>query len=146
MLNDARRELAYADHLFRVTFPLVKEKRVYSNIINHLYNAFMISIKELLKNEKIKKKIRIFPATDELAISIFEDEFENIIDDKKTFKEFIMIAEANKERYDEIMRDDSLVIMLKNFKMVKIDGEDIEKYILMVKHLISRIEGEINGL
>ena len=145
MLNEARRELAYADHLFRVTFPLVKEKRVYSNIINHLYNAFMISIRELLKFEKIKKKIKVFPTTDELAISMFEDEFRNIIDDKKTFKEFIMITEANKERYDEIMRDDSLVIMLKNFKMIRIDGEDIEKYILLVKHLINKVEVEING-
>ena len=145
MLNEARRELAYADHLFRVTFPLVKEKRVYSNIITHLYNALMISIKELLRNERIKKKIKVLPTTDELIISIFEDEFSDIIENKKIFREFIEISKANKEKYDEILKEDSLVIMLKDFRMVKIDSNDIEKYIFLVKHLISRIEGEING-
>ena len=145
MLNEARRELAYADHLYTVTLPLVKEKRVYSNIIDHLYNALMVSIRELLRVEKEKKRIKVFPTTDELIISVFEDEFDEMIEDKKTFREFITIAKANKERYDEILKEDSLVIMLKDFKMVRIDSEDIEKYILLIKHLISRIEGEMSG-
>ena len=145
MLNEARRELAYADHLFRVTLPLVKEKRVYSNIIDHLYNALISSIREFLKDKKEKKKINVLPTTDELIISVFEDEFNDMINDEKSFREFIIVSKANKEKYDILLKDDSLVIMLKNFKMIRVDSQDIEKYILLVKHLISRIEGEISG-
>ncbi len=145
MFEKAKRELSYADHLYRVTLKTVKEKHVYSNIINHLYSAFLFSIKEFLKNQRMRKLIKVLPTTDELSIDLFRDEFGDLIPDKKLFEEFLIVAKANEEKYEMLIKEGSLIIMLKNFKMIRVDEEDIANYISMINVLINRLEGETSG-
>ena len=145
MFEVAKRELSYADHLYRVTLPIVKDKHVYSNILDHLYNAFVYSIKEFLKYQKLKRKISLLPSTDELSISLFKERFGDKIVDKKLFKEFELVMNAHKDKYDEMIKEGELVVMLKDFKIIRINREDIAKYISLINNIINRLEGEING-
>ncbi len=136
---DAWKELAYAEHLVRVTLPVVRDKHVFINVLNHLDNAFSDGLSRFLKIKKINKEIPIYPTTKELQVEILMDKYKKVIPNIALFKEFLEVIKAHRENYNEMVKEDFFIIMRSDYKILRLEREDLIKYIELIKQILKNM-------
>ncbi len=136
---DVWKEIAYAEHLVRVTLPVVRDKHVFINVLNHLDNAFSDGLSRFLKYKKMNKEIPIYPTTRELQIDILLSKYKNVIPDMSLFKEFLEVIDSHRKNYNEMVKEDFFIIMRKDYRILKLEKEDLIKYIELIKSILKRM-------
>ncbi len=136
---DVWKEIAYAEHLMRVTLPMVKDKHVFINILNHIDSALSTGIALFLKRQKMNRRIPIYPTSRELRIEILMENFKEVIPDMATFKEFLEVMNAHRNSYNEVLKEECLIIMRNDYKLVRVEKSDLAKYVEMAKKMLKRM-------
>ncbi len=136
---DVWKEIAYAEHLMRVTLPMVKDKHVFINILNHLDSALSTGIALFLKRQKMNRRIPIYPTSRELRVEILMENFKEVIPDVAIFKEFLEVMNAHRNCYNEVLKEDCLIIMRDDYKLVRVEKSDLVKYVELIKKMLKRM-------
>ena len=63
-LREAEEHFMTADHVFRITYPMLKDKRLIFSIVQNLYNSSLNALHFLLYYENLYKQIDISQISD----------------------------------------------------------------------------------
>ncbi|MBR9678556.1 MAG: hypothetical protein GOU97_04670 [Nanoarchaeota archaeon] len=144
VLDDAKRELRLADHITYVTFPLVKDKKLFASAIRHLNQSIIYMIKAFLINERLYKRIRSVPIDSGLQIRFFIDTYKKFfkISDAQWIIDFIRVSK-NLETGVKVEREDEVFILTSELESIRIGLPQLKKYLSLAKTLINKIDGKI---
>lgn len=144
VLDDAKRELKLADHITYVTFPLVKDKKLFSNAVQHLYQSLVYMIQAFLTYERLYKRIRSVPKDTSLQIRFFLDSYQDLfkINDPQWIRDFMRVC-RNLESSVKIERRNDVFILTSKLERIQIGLPQLKKYLSLTKDLINKIDGEI---
>ena len=134
-----------ADHLLYVSLKYTKTCDVIVNLILRWQKMIDISIDEILKHAKKRKKISSVPTNPTKKIEeirkLFKKDkvFQKVIDDYEMFRK---IDELRKERSGEFRKNVTLKVFYKgneisiNLDQLKIYAEELEKFISTTKQFL----------
>ncbi len=138
-MEEIIQEKISADHLLYVSLKYTKTCDVIMNLILRWRKMIDVSIDEMLKHAKKKKKIKIIPANPVQKIEQIKKLFKN---DKNfltaidTYEMFKKIEELRKERIGEFRKNVCLKVMYKG-KEININLEKLKEYAEMLENFIS---------
>ena len=145
-LKNAIKNLQIADHMTYVTFPLVKDKRLFLKIFDNIYKAIIECINAILNYEFLYKRIKIY--------SNLNKNIETFIDKcaKKYFltngqikkiKKIILINKQHKQSAIEFVRQDKIIIMSDSLGIQTLTLQEIKEYLLLAKELLMNTKNKI---
>ncbi len=145
-LKNAIKNLQIADHMTYVTFPLVKDKRLFLKIFDNIYKAIIECINAILNYEFLYKRIKIY--------SNLNQNIETFIDKcaKKYFltngqikkiKKIILINKQHKQSAIEFVRQDKIIIMSDSLGIQTLTLQEIKEYLLLAKELLMNTKNKI---
>ncbi|HLC90745.1 MAG TPA: hypothetical protein VJI15_03170 [Candidatus Nanoarchaeia archaeon] len=157
--ENALKQYAAADHLLRVTFPLVKDKALFLAIIHHLlsslenaveamilYDAHLHSQLSLRKEEVVKKELLKKEVSFQRKIAIFR---ENVMKRYKISPEFTALAldlqrilVLHKKSPMAFRRGTKFVVCTDDYRLRIISEQDIREYVAKTSQFL-RIMGSI---
>jgi hypothetical protein len=148
-LSNAKKEINLADHIYYVALPVVKDKKVFLSILNHLERSLLLAMRAYIINQKEKKKIRIIPESESLIVRLFFEEFSDTLSiktsEKHIVKEILTVAKAYRKSQAEIKRGEDYIIFLPNFDTVTINEQNMKRYLSLSKTIINKIEEGIKN-
>lgn len=143
-LQTAKNKLKVADHMFVMTYPLVKDPKLLLAVVENIFQAFEKGMSSLLYYERLFKRIPLFQETFESKFNMFRDKLvpkfkidEEHIKVMRNLKEILL---EHKKSPIEFSRKDRFVICSENYRMKTISKDDIKKYIFKAKLFVSDIE------
>jgi len=144
-MEEIIQEKISADHLLYVSLKYTKTCDVIVNLILRWQKMIDISIDEILKHAKKRKKISSVPTNPTKKIEeirkLFKKDkvFQKVIDDYEMFRK---IDELRKERSGEFRKNVTLKVFYKgneisiNLDQLKIYAEELEKFISTTKQFL----------
>jgi len=144
-MEEIIQEKISADHLLYVSLKYTKTCDVIMNLIVRWRKMIEVSVDEVLKHAKKKKKISSIPSNPigkiETVRTLFkkEDDFIKVIEMYEMFRK---IEELRKERIGEFRKNVTLKVFYRgdeiniNLEMLKIYAERLEKFISTVKQFL----------
>ena len=144
-MEEIIQEKISADHLLYVSLKYTKTCDVIVNLILRWQKMIDISIDEILKHAKKRKKISFVPTNPTKKIEeirkLFKKDkvFQKVIDDYEMFRK---IDELRKERSGEFRKNVTLKVFYKgneisiNLDQLKIYAEELEKFISTTKQFL----------
>ena len=146
-LEEAERKVQTADHMIYVTFPLIKDKRLFLQILSIINQSVLNCINCILQYEYLNKNI---------ALS------ENSSSNLRTFKEkcayrygindfelglvseLIELSEKHKKSSMEFMRNSKVVIISENMIIDTLSIEKVKEFLEMAKNMLAKAKKVIN--
>lgn len=145
-LSLARKELKIADHMIYVTFNLLNDKTLISNVISHLKSALKIGIMSFLDFEYYKKNINALPKSDNLKTQLFlrdySEELDLTIDDNEMINILDAFTDSDKHSFS---RGNNFYFLNDNFAMRSIDLKSLKNYLRRSEDIIERIEKNVKS-
>ena len=144
-MEEIIQEKISADHLLYVSLKYTKTCDVIMNLIVRWRKMIEVSVDEVLKHAKKKKKISSIPSNPigkiETVRTLFkkEDDFIKVIEMYEMFRK---IEELRKERIGEFRKNVTLKVFYRgdeiniNLDMLKVYAERLEKFISTVKQFL----------
>jgi len=144
-MEEIIQEKISADHLLYVSLKYTKTCDVIMNLIVRWKRMIEVSIEEVLKHAKKKKKISSIPTNPigkiEAVKNLFkkEKEFQKVIEMYEMFRK---IEDLRKERIGEFRKNVTLKVFYRgeeisiNLDMLKLYAERLEKFISLVKQFL----------
>ena len=144
-MEEIIQEKISADHLLYVSLKYTKTCDVIMNLIVRWKRMIEVSIEEVLKHAKKKKKISSIPTNPigkiEAVKNLFkkEKEFQEVIEMYEMFRK---IEDLRKERIGEFRKNVTLKVFYRgeeisiNLDMLKLYAERLEKFISLVKQFL----------
>lgn len=148
LLDQARKELIIADHMLYVTFPLVKEKTLFLNSLEHVNLAIKFMVKAFLEREEKMKNISRLPKNEVFLINFFTKEYEARLGlNKKTLEAITLLpklvdAKNRKQYFFESNRD--YFIIKEGFGTRRIEFQKIKDFLNEAKKLYKKISDDLN--
>ncbi len=144
MLKESKKELGLADHIFMVALPVVKNKQVFLSILKHINKAVYLSIRAYMKKQRILKKIRMLPESEDLSRRMFFEEFKKNIgittSERHIINELKNLVKAHEKNQGEIRRGDNYIIFLPNFETVTVNEQNVKRYLSIARGFINKVE------
>ncbi len=144
-VEDSLSELRLADHMIYVTLPLLNDKRIFINAVDHLGNAIGLAIREFMKKEKDYKRLSYLPE-DELLIDEFIKKY---CTNTKLAKYAGMIKDItafNKVRSNssiKLKRNDKFIVISPEYTMTALSIEQVKNYLKMAKEFVEKMRSLI---
>jgi hypothetical protein len=142
MDNLAEEELKRADHLLYVSLKYTRTSEVIKSVIERLVSAQEISIKELLENLKLKKKIKEIPSsprakTDLLLEKIKDKNFTEFIDFHARLKRILKAEYKGKE---EFRKNVTLIALDSTGIIAEVKVENLKEYFQKTKDFVQYLK------
>jgi hypothetical protein len=140
-LEKSKKNIQTADHLAYITFPIVKENKLLTKILEEIYLSIINAVNSVLQYEYIYKRVILYNDPNKnfdtfkrtsLKYNISEEQMKKIID-------IISLYEKHKKSSFEFARQDKIVILSDNLKTETLTIEKIKSYILETKDMIRKI-------
>jgi len=140
-VSQAKNFFNTADHLAYVTYPLLKDNKLFVVVINNLYMSMLKGMDAVFYTERLNKRIDFVPYDVDSRIAVFEKEIAPRlrVDIKifKTIKDLKFIVEQHRESPVEFSRMNKFVICNHDYSVVKtVDIEIVKSYILNVRSFL----------
>lgn len=144
-LSLATKSFQTADHLTYITFPLIKEKRLFLRILIELNNAILNAINSILQYEYYWKRIQLYKDARE-NFRIFKNlagKYDISPEQIKKLVEIMNLSEKHKKSPFEFVKSDRIVIMSDNMQPDSITIEKIKSFLIETKDLIRKASSKI---
>jgi len=145
-LLEADKSIQKANHLFYVTFPLLKNKNLLIKVVLEARNAVTNCIVAILHYEYVRKRISL-TKNPEANFKTFEESCSARYGlqrkDLDTIKELFDITKIHEDSVMEIMNKNRVVILSKELKHETITPENTKKFIELSKVLFRNIKEKI---
>lgn len=148
VLSAALKELEIADHLLNVSYPILKDKKIFRSAVRHMVTNSRLIIRAILNSEYENKRIQIVPSDDDYALEIFienySSKFEMNDELKKALKELSFVDKLIKdEKSSDFQRDDRYYIMSGEYKVFGLEPKTIKKYLDLLKEFNLKIKKDM---
>ena len=147
-LQKAQKIITSIDHMFYVTFPLIKDKRILIKILLETKTAIANCINSILQYDYLYKKINLYSKPEENfrtfskksapRYNITEPEINSI-------KELFNIVEKHKQSTFEFIKNDKIIILSENLKPESITFEKTKQFLILGKNILRKTQKGILG-
>ena len=143
----AKQEINLADHMAYMTLPMVKDQKVFHNLLKHIDKGLFLAMKAYLKKMNEEKELRIIPHSEELTRRLFLESYSNAlslsVQEIKKLKEINKLVRAHTKSQMDLKRGNEYVIILGNFKTVTVNESKMKEYLGLAKDFIRLMENKI---
>jgi hypothetical protein len=143
-LNEANKDLKFADHMINITYKLVNDPKMLLMIIQRLMNALTNTMNSILLYERHYKKIPIYNETFDSIYTIFKQRctrrYNLNPEYLKIIEEINIILKEHKKSPIIFSRENKLVICSDNYLLKTISIENIKNYINKAKLFYNEAE------
>lgn len=144
-LKQAKNFFNTADHLVYVSYPLLKDNKLFIVAINNLYMSALRCMDAVFYTERLYKRIEMLPYDIDSRMAIFESEIAPRLklDPKifKTIRDLKFIVQQHKDGPVEFSRMEKFVICNHDYSVVKaVDMGIVKSYILNMRHFLHFVE------
>jgi len=147
-LQKSLKSAQIADHMLYITFPVVKDKRLFLKILEHISESIVFTINAILQYDYLWKKISLYKDP-KSNFSVFIEECApryNITREQiKEIKDILAIIEKHKKSPIEFSRSEKIVIMSDDLNVQLIDIEKVKNYLLTAKRLFQTASLGLSG-
>ncbi|MGV8086293.1 MAG: hypothetical protein ACP5N1_01555 [Candidatus Woesearchaeota archaeon] len=133
-------KLSIADHLVGTTYSLVKEPKLLISVIEHIYNAFDITLTALLEYEKNFKSIPNYKENFDTKIEVFRRKIATKYDISDAKINFIIslkkTLDEHKKASVEFTKKETFVISDNDYNIITLNVDDVKKTLVIAKKYI----------
>lgn len=144
----AKKHLSTADHLLTMTYPLVKDPKLLTAVLDNIWLSLQKSLDALLLAKRERKEIPPYQDDPESKLNMLKLRVVNMHEPLKEFADFIfeikLLKSEIKKAPIEIKKNDDLVICDKNYEVKKLKAEDLKGKLGKLKICLDEVEGIIN--
>ena len=145
-LNKAEKIIQAADHMFYITLPLIKDKRLLLRILLETNIAVANCINLILQYEYLFKRISLYTDSKE-NLRTFEKNCApryNITEQElRSIFELFDLVKRHKESPFEFMKNGKVVILSKNLEQKIISDEKIKEFLIIAKQVLKKTRNTI---
>ena len=142
LLEKAYKDLKTADHMIYVTYPILKEKRLLSKILEGIDSVVRNIIKAILQHEFEFKRIKLY-SDPHANFKIFEGSCADrygMREQMETIQEILTLAEKHKECSMEFVRNNKMILLSDDLRTESITLEKLKMYVGTAKEIMKRAE------
>jgi len=140
-LEEADKIIKTADHLIYMTYPLLKDKRLFLKILTETNRAIIKIITAILQYDYIYKRISLYKDT-KTNFEIFKEKsaprYDISQEEIKEIMELINLVEKHEKSTMEFIKDDKVVIINENMESNALTSDKLKKYITLVKNILRK--------
>lgn len=145
-LKEADHSLQKANHLLKITFPLLKHKKILIRIIEEIKSSLLKQITAILYYEHINKNIKISKKSKK-NFELFEKKLAKKYKINKkqlrTIKEILSLSRIQKESPVHILKEDKLILISKDLKQKNLTKETLNEYLTLTESLFANLKGNL---
>jgi len=146
-LQKAIKTLQIADHMAYVTYPVVKDKRLFLKILENISQTLLYSMNSILQHDYLWKKVTLYKDP-KSNFSVFKEKcaprFNITKEEISQMLEILALVEKHKKSPLEFTRRDKVVIMSDNLRTTTIDIDKIKQYLVLTKKIIQKAKSGIS--
>lgn len=146
-LNNAISEIRIADHMLYITYPVIKDKRLLTKALEHIYGAVICAINSILQYDSVLKRIKLSSNSNEnfeVFMSKSCPRYNITPEERAEIREIFAISENHKKSTIEFTRREKVVIMADNLRTTTIDSEKLKKSLFLAKNLVNKAKFGMN--
>jgi len=143
--KEAKYKLNSASHLLTITYPLIKDQKMFSRILELLAQALEAGITAALLHAHYAESIPLLKKF-ELDYPHFvkkKEEYGLSAEELKRIGEVMFLAKKLKEASMEFPRQESLIILSERLETEQIDERRLRFFLSIVNGVLSKIEKKI---
>ncbi len=140
-LSLALEELKLADHMIYVTLPLLDDKRIFINAVNHLSKAIHMIIKQFMINETDYKRLKHLPS-DDLLINEFINKYSRKLGltvYNEMIKKIMRFNNVRQRSSIKLKKNNKFIVISPEYSMESLSIDQVKEYLNKVKDLISKV-------
>src|SRR3989344_2078097 len=150
MLDKANQFIKRADHMFYITYPLVRDNKLIIAMAENISNGLICAMDSVSMYEKLYKRISIYPEDFNVKIDIFrgsiarryniEREHIILIQDLRRF------LEERKKSGVEFVRNDRYVLFNQKKELKSLGIDKIKENLNISKEFIKKVNGILTNV
>ena len=144
-LEESSRILKSVDHLLYVTFPLVKEPKMFIRLLEEIHKATKKIISSILEYEYLFKRVTLFNDTKRNLINFQEKcapRYEITKPELDKIQELFQLIEAHTQSTTEFKREDKYIILINNHPLT-ITLDNTKEFLHIAKELQKKAQDTI---
>jgi len=149
LLDEANKSIKSASHMLYVTYPLVKDTKLFMGILENINKALQLSMNALLYYERMYKRINPFHDNFNVKLDVFRRVVSrryNISNDvPNLIMEINEIIRNRKAAPIEIAKKTEFVICDKEYRTRALKHEELKNYFLKAKVFILQTSNIVNA-
>ena len=146
-LQEAQKIVKTIDHLFYITLPLIKDKRLLIKIITEAKNATTNCINAILQYEYLYKRIDLYKdpkANFHLFLKKCAPRYKINSEETDLLLELFEVVEKHKQSASEFIREDKLIILSENLRTEAITLERTKEFLNLSKSILKKTLEQLN--
>lgn len=150
MLDKANILVKRADHMFYVTYPLVKDNKLIITMAENINNGMICAMDALLMYERLYKRISLYPEDFKVKIDMFKDSIARrynidrdhivLIQDLKRF------LEERKKSGVEFVKDDKYVLFNRKQEVKSLGIDKLKQNLNISKDFLKKVNGILSNV
>lgn len=147
-VKEAIKKTTIASHLIYITYPVIKEKRLFIKILKTIAESLQKGIESALLFENHISKMRITRNFD-LDYEIFKKDkrlhtLYNLTNEEiKIIENIFLLVKMYSKSVSEFIRNDAFVMMNENLEYKKIVLDDLKKYLFKAQDILNKIKKRV---
>jgi hypothetical protein len=140
-IQKAQQELGLADHMLYVTFPLLNDKRIFLNAINHLGMAIREVVRSFMNREADYKRIRMPP--EDFLINDFINKYSQKLGLNSYIKMIRDVTSFNNIRDRasiKLKRKDKFIVISPEYSMFALTINDAKNYLGLAREFMDKMK------
>lgn len=142
-LQEAEKRIQIVDHMVYVTFPVVKDKRLFMKILSEIKSALANCINSVLQYEYIYKRINLYNNARENFKTFIENcapRYNITKEELNSIVELFDILEKHRQSPMEIIKEDRIIILSENMQPKIINFTNVKNFLLISKNVLKKIK------
>ena len=141
--EDAKSTLRIADHILYITYPVLKENRLLTKVLEEIYSAVKKTIDSIMEHEYKLKRIQLY-SDPKINMTIFEQRcaprYGFTSQDLVEIKQIMALFHAHKSSPIDFARQNKLVIMSDNLQTESLTLIRLKNLLRAAKEIVRKAE------
>ena len=147
-LEEAKSTLRIADHILYITYPVLKENRLLTKVLEEIYSAVKKTIDSIMEREYRLKRIQLY-SDPKINMTIFEQRCASrygfTSQDIVEIKQIMNLFHAHKSSPIEFARQNKLVIMSDNLQTESLTLQRLKNLLRTAKDIVRKAEASFSA-
>ena len=146
-IETAKKELQTANQLVCITYPVIKDQRLMSKILEHLYACMVSIVKAVLQYEYLYKRIEVYSDSKSNFETFGECASRFNISPREVgiIQNILNLMEKHKNSSMEFVRREKYVMMSDSLRTEIMTFDLLKSYLLLAKDILPRVENSLKS-
>ncbi len=144
LIQQSLKEIALADHLIYVTYPLIREVKFLAAIAEHVTKAAELALKSLLTYEREYKRIEPFADNFAVMIDVFSPDVQRRYNFGPEYmhllKRLVELKQYNQESTLRFRRKDKYILTTQNYDIHILDLDKVKRFCQATKNFVNKVD------